>query len=345
MKTDVRSKILVVDDEKDACNLLASFLEEKGYDTTVAYDGPSALEIAQGKTPDVVLLDIRMPKMNGVEVLRQIKEFSKDIIVIMVTAVNNLETALQAVREGANDFMRKPVNLLELELLIEKALDKKRLVFENRDYQTRLEEKVVEQTATLRKLYFDLKKANLDIVRVLSDAIEAKDPYTKGHCGRVASYSLNLGKTIGLRPEQMEVLEYGALLHDIGKIGVHGSILNKPEKLNEDEYKHIRTHPGTGNHILRDIDMFKEVKTLVRQHHERHDGKGYPDGLDGSQLNILSRIIIIADAYDAMTSDRPYRKGIPQKRAISILRENRGTQFDPELLDIFIKQKLYLIDS
>lgn len=337
--------ILVVDDEKEACGILALFLEEEGYGVTAVYDGLGALEIVRRSCPDIVLLDIRMPGMNGIEVLRRIKEISEDIIVIMVTAVGDLETAMSAVKEGASDFLRKPVNLFELDLAIERALDKRRIVFENREYQERLEEKVAEQTATLRKLYLDLKKANLDIVRALSETIEAKDPYTKGHCGRVALYSLNLGKAMGLSQEQLETLEYGALLHDIGKIGIHGAVLNKPDKLSMEEYEHVKTHPETGDRIILNIDLLKDARTLVRQHHERQDGKGYPDGLGGGQLGVPARIIIIADAYDALTSDRPYRKGMPHDRAISILRENKGTQFDPELLDIFIARKLYQIDG
>lgn len=337
--------ILVVDDEKEACSLLALFLEQEGYDVTAVYDGPDALEVVKSGHLDIVLLDIRMPKMNGIEVLRRIKEISEDVIVIMETAVDDLETAMLAVKEGASDFLRKPVNLFELSLSIEKALDKRRLIFENREYQKRLEEKVAEQTATLRKLYLDLKRANLDIVRALSETIEAKDPYTKGHCGRVAIYSLNLGKAMRLSQEQLEALEYGALLHDIGKIGIHGAVLNKPDKLSDEEYEHVKTHPERGDHIIWDIDLLKEARTLVRQHHERHDGKGYPDGLSGGQLGILARIIIIADAYDALTSDRPYRKGMPRERAISTLRENKGTQFDPELLDVFIDKKLYQING
>lgn len=337
--------ILVVDDEKEACSVLGMFLKGEGYDVTTVYDGPAALEIVKSACPDIVLLDIRMPVMDGMEVLRRIKEISEDVIVIMVTAVGDLETAMSAVKGGASDFLRKPINLFELEISIERALDKRRIVFENREYQERLEEKVAEQTAVLRKLYFELKKANLDIVRALSETIEAKDPYTKGHCGRVALYSLKLGKAMGLSQEQLETLEYGALLHDIGKIGIHGAVLNKPGKLNEDEYKHVKTHPETGDRIILNIDLLKDARTLVRQHHERYDGKGYPDGLGGGQLGIPARIIIIADAYDALTSDRPYRKGMPHDRAISILRENRGTQFDPEILDIFITQELYQIEE
>jgi len=337
--------ILIVDDEVKVTGLLRRFLEGEGYEILEANNGRDALRLFRQKGPEVVLLDIRMPGMDGLEVLGKIKALNEDCVVIMISASEDLDTAVSAAREGANDFVRKPVRLQELKLSLESGLEKKRLIIENREYQKRLEEKVAEKTAELQGLYAALKKASVEVVRALAEAIEAKDPYTRGHCNRVTQLSLRMGREIGLTRKQMEGLEYGGLLHDIGKIGIREEVLHKEAGLTDEEYDHIKTHPAIGDKILDKIDVLREARRIGRSHHERFDGKGYPEHLGRWQTDIMSQIVSIADAYDAMTSDRPYRKGMSRERAVQIVKKNAGTQFNEELVEVFIQKKLYLMDT
>jgi putative two-component system response regulator len=340
-----RLNILVVDDEIEAVNMLSKYLTKEGHCVTAAHDGAKAVDICAKTSPDIIAMDIRMPVMDGLEALHRIRKQNEDVIIIMLTAVDDVETAMNAINDGANDFIRKPFNLKELKRSIEVCVERKRLIHENRDYQKRLEDRVAEQTQRINGLYHNLKKAYVDVIKALSGAIDAKDPYTRGHCSRVKMYSMRMGAALGLAKDQMETLEFGTLLHDIGKIGVSEDVLNKPEKLTGEEFEHVKTHSAKGDDILSEVDFLKDARKIVRHHHERADGKGYPDGLVNRQLGTLVKIVIIADAYDAMTSERPYRKGMSREMALSILHENRGTQFDREIVDAFIEGKLYLIDE
>ena len=336
--------VLVVDDEIASCENLTLFLKHEGFAASYVNSGEDAVRQLQQATADVVLLDIRMPGIDGVETLKRIREKVSDCIVIMITASDDIDTALGAIRAGANDFLRKPVNFLELKHSMESELEKRRLRKENREYQKGLEEKVAEQTKSIRELYLALKKANLEIIRSLAEAIEAKDPYTRGHCNRVTKLSCALGMEIGLSKEDLEILEYGALLHDIGKIGVNEAILHKPSKLSEEEYKEIKLHPLVGDRIISGIEFLNRAELIVRHHHERYDGKGYPNGLPNENTDLLARIVILTDAFDAMTGNRPYRDMMMTNKAITIIKENSGTQFDPALVDVFLDKKIYLMD-
>jgi HD-GYP domain-containing protein (c-di-GMP phosphodiesterase class II) len=188
-----------------------------------------------------------------------------------------------------------------------------------------------------------LRKTNMDIVRALSSAIDASDPYTNGHSLRVTAYSVGIGRQLGLPSDMLEALEYGSLLHDIGKIGVMEAILSKPGRLTMDEYEHIRKHPVIGDTIISSIDFLGKMRPIVRNHHERFDGSGYPDGLKSTSIDIMARIVSVADTYDAITSDRPYRVAMSRERALAILAESRGSQLDPELVDVFVDNKVYLL--
>lgn len=340
-----RLNILVVDDEVQATNMLSKFLTKEGHSVAAAHNGAEAVDACAKAMPDIIVMDIRMPVMDGLEALKRIRKNNEDVIIVMLTAVDDVETAMNAIKDGANDFIRKPLNLMELKRSVHLNVERKRLIHENRDYQKRLEDRVAEQTQRISRLYLDLKKSYVDVIKALSEAIEAKAPYTRGHCRRVTIYSLRMGRAVGLTKEDMETLEFGTLLHDIGKIGVSEAILNKPEKLTDEEFEHVKTHSAKGDNILLDVDFLKEARKIVRHHHERHDGNGYPDGLKDRQLGTLVKIVVIADAYDAMTSERPYRKCMSREKALSILKENRGTQFNGELVDIFIEEKLYQIDE
>ena len=251
-------------------------------------------------------------------------------------------------------FVGKPGERSRLVSLVSEGLKLLRLVDEQRDLvkklsgeQTKLQRReklldtvVRERTKELEESYHKLKAANRQALFGLAEAIEAKDPYTKGHCGRVAAYSLVLAQESGYPADGLETLEFGAFLHDIGKIGIRDAVLLKPGPLDEDEWNHMRTHPDKGAEIANQIEMLRPIMPAVRNHHERWDGKGYPDGMKGNEIPLPARIVAIADAYDAMATDRPYKRGLPIEDCEALLRKNAGIMYDPELIEIFCRQHL-----
>jgi putative two-component system response regulator len=251
-------------------------------------------------------------------------------------------------RRGAFDYLLKPVDRAELVETIRKAcryrdllLENERLARENFEHQQHLEMKVEERTAQLFDAYTKLQQTNLDTVRVLAETIEAKDHYTRGHCNRVRLLSVELYRHFNPKEQDLEVLEYGSLLHDIGKIGIPEQLLNKNGRLTEEEQAVFNQHPVIGASILATVDFFKPCLPIVRNHHERFDGSGYPDGLEGNDIDELVRVVSIADSFDAMTSTRPYRTALPLDHALAELRRGRGTQFDPGLVDLFVEDRCY----
>ncbi len=336
-------KILIVDDEIQACHAVSRYLEAAGYAVKTASNGLDAVAIVRDDPHDAILLDIKMPGVDGIETLKMMRRINEDCVILMLTAVDDLDTALTVLKEKADGFLRKPVLLLELRHAVELALERRRLISENRSYQKTLEQTVAFQTSELHKMNLYLRKTNMDIVRALSDAIDASDPYTNGHSLRVTAFSMSVGREIGLHADMLETLEYGALLHDIGKIGVMESILSKPGKLTKEEFDHIKRHPVIGDTIISNVDFLKKMRPVVRNHHEKFDGSGYPDGLKSTSIDILARIVSVADTYDAITSDRPYRSAMSRERALAILMENRGGQFDGELVDVFVGKRMFLL--
>jgi putative two-component system response regulator len=346
----VNGRILVVDDDPAIRKVVGIGLTGAGYETRVAATGAEALELLRGAgfRPDCVLTDIRMPGLTGDELLVAIREELPLVPVIMLTALNEVETAVGTMRKGAFDYLLKPVRKAHLEEAVRKAirfrdlqLENERLVRENQEYQRSLERKVEERTAELIQAYHKLQQANLETVKVLAETIEAKDPYTRGHCNRVRRFSAGIAAASGLAQEEVETLEYGALLHDIGKIGVPESLLNKNGGLEEEERKTFQLHTVLGASILRTVEFFRSCLPIVRSHHERFDGGGYPDGLSGDQIDLKARIVSVADAFDAMTSSRPYRPAMPVETALRELDGGRGSQFDPQVVDVFVKGELY----
>lgn len=335
-------RVLVVDDEAEACGLLRTFLGKEGYAAAIANSGNEALEKMAGGAFDAVVLDIRMPGIDGIETLKLIREGNRDSVVIMLTAVDDINVALECVRFGANEFLRKPVVLFELRHALESALEKRRLQRENRDYQLHLEERVKEQTSMLWTLNDEIKRTGKEIVKSLAKAIDARDPYTEMHSENVTMLSLLIGKEAGLSESELESLEYGALLHDIGKIGIRGVVLRKPGRLTDEEYGIIQKHPLIGHGIVVDIEYLLKAHPVIRGHHEKWDGTGYPGRLKGEQIDRLARIAAVADVFDAVASDRPYRKGMPLEECVEIIRKSSGSHFDPAIAEIFLEKKIYL---
>jgi len=337
----MEDRILIVDDEELICRLLAQRLTSEGYACVTANNGREALSHFYKDTFSLIISDIRMPEMDGIELLKRVKDLNPNMMVIMVTAYPELDMAVEAMRLGAYDFIIKPADLDLILLSVRKALEKRRLEEELEAYHKHLERLVEERTAGLRQAYRVLKKAHFDSVKVLAEAIDAKDPYTRGHSDRVRRMSLKIAGHLGFSEERLESLEYGALLHDIGKIGIKDEVLQKPGALNPGEYQYIQEHTLIGVKIVEGIDFFKDKIPMIRCHHEYFDGSGYPDGLVGETIPLEARIITVPDAFDAMASLRPHRRAMPLEEVLMELEKGRAKQFDPKVLEIFLREKIY----
>lgn len=325
-----KAKVLIVDDEPLVCESISRKLQENGLATVSVTDGNQAIEELKKECFDLALLDIRMPQKSGLEILAEIKTQYPDIAVIIVTILADIDIAIGCMKKGAYDFIIKPIDFDILLLSIERALEKRRLTLENKRYQLYLEQKVKEQTERIRELF-------LNSIRSLAYALEAKDVCTSGHSQRVTETAINIAKAMGFDETRLEKINIAGTLHDIGKIGIPEEILNKPGKLEKHEYDIVKTHPEVGERILRSVITDEEILRAIRHHHERYDGKGYPDRLSNDQIPEAARILAVADAYDAMTSDRPYRKAMTHLQACTELEKEKGLQFDPEVVTTFLK--------
>ena len=336
-----KNKVLIVDDELDIRELLGDFLEDEGYDCHLAQNSQEAIEIYKSISIDLVMSDIRMPGMSGLELLSKLKKINKNVVVIMISAVKDIEFAISAMSKGAYDYISKPFKLKEVSLIAGKALHKKELVEENIQYQKNLEKKVRERTVELRGTLDKLNKTYTNTLGALMLALDTRDSDTQGHSTRVVRYCLLLAKLMGITdPEELKVLEYAAILHDIGKIGIPDAILRKPGKLSDEEWEIMKSHPILGYNVIDRIDFLKEASTIVLHHHERFEGTGYPAGLAGDDIPLGSRIFMVADTFDAMTSDRPYRKALSFEITVEELKKCKGTQFDPRVVKAFLKVPL-----
>jgi len=322
--------ILVVDDEPGVRNVLTRGLWEAGYQCTSAGEGREALaRLRQGRFA-VMLCDIRMPGMDGLELLPQALQQDPDLTVIMVTALAGLQTALGAIRAGAYDYITKPFQLAEVELVVRRAMEHRRLRLENRAYLSHLEDLVEQRTRQLRAVHVDL-------ITSLALALEAKDEWTHDHSRRVAQLAAALGTQLGLPSEECGSLRLAGMLHDIGKIGVREAVLHKTGTLTVEEYRHIKLHPELGARILSPLADLTHVVPAIRHHHERWDGSGYPDGLAGEAIPLHARIVGLADAYVAMREHRPYRRGMPKERALAEIRLGARRQFDLHMVSALLE--------
>ena len=328
--TNKQETILIVDDEELIRKLLHQKLSDEGYHCERAGSAEQALDKLQDNSFELVILDIKMPGKSGIELLPEIKANYPDIAVIMSTAITDTNVAIQCMKQGAYDYLNKPFSLDEVILSVYRALEKRRLVIENREYQRHLEQKVEAQASRIRASF-------LSAVTALVYALEAKDEYTSGHSQRVAEVSVAIARELGLQRDNIEKIRLAGLIHDIGKIGMRESILNKPAGLTEEEFQHIKYHPEIGERILNPIVDDEEILMMVRHHHERYDGNGYPDRLSGEQIPLGARILTVADSYDAMTSERPYRKAMSVEFACAEVERFKGTQFDPRVADAFLR--------
>ncbi len=328
-----RATCLVVDDEPRLRQALVRVLEKDGYICYEAGTGLEALDVLAENSVSLILSDLRMPEMDGVQLLKAVRQRYPDIAMVMISAVDDVDTAVNCLADGAMDYLPKPCHLEEVRQRLRQALDKRRLVLEAREYKDTLERRVNEQSRRLESLFFTS-------IQSLADALEAKDRYTRGHSGRVSYYATLIARQLALPADDIWQVALGGHVHDIGKIGVRESVLNKPGRLTDDEYEHIMTHTMVGWKILAPL-LHETPKALniVRWHHERIDGRGGPDRLAGEHIPLEARITAVADSFDAMTSRRPYRPGfwLPLETAMKELRTHRGTQWDEHVVDAFLE--------
>ena len=334
MSSHSRSRILIVDDEEDINEILSDLLSDK-YDCVSANSAEEALDHLKQDNFELVISDITMPGMSGLEMIPQVKSLNPHTVVVMISGMQTVESAIEALRLGAFDYLMKPFDLRQVEAVVKRALEHHELIVAKQRYETQLQELVEQRTAELDRALGSLEDAYRSTLKALTAALETRDSETHGHSERVVSYSLRLGREYGLDAAQMKALEFGSLLHDIGKIGVPDSILRKPGKLTDEEWVRMREHPSHGQQILRGIEFLEGAARVVAQHHEKCDGSGYPLGLKAEDIDLCARIFSVADAFDAMTSDRVYRRGKSYEDAARELDEWVGRQFDPKVVAAF----------
>ena len=307
-----QAKVLAVDDSKENLELIQALLSVAGYEVVTASNGEEALVLVEKESPDLILIDAMMPKMDGFEVCARLKSKKETrlIPVVLVTPVEETEYKIRGFEAGVDDFVHRPINSVELLARV----------------------RCLVRTKCLNDQLVNVE----NVILALATAIEAKDPYTEGHLDRVASYALSLGRETGLAPWELQLLRKAAVLHDVGKIGVSESVLLKPGPLSAEEFNQVKSHAIVGEKICMPLHQDRLILEVIRHHHERYDGKGYPDGLAGEDIPIAARIMAVVDAYDALTSDRPYRSRLSQEQAVQILKQEAGKQFDPKIAVAFI---------
>jgi putative nucleotidyltransferase with HDIG domain len=322
-------RILIVDDEVSIRKLLRRKLVSQGYQCEEAGNAVEAVEKMRADAAELILLDMKMPGKSGMDLLPEIKASYPATAVIMATAVTETSLAIQCMKQGADDYINKPFNLEEVALSVDKTLEKRKLELQIKEYQEHLQQKVDEQTVEIRKLF-------LGAIEALVFALEAKDKYTAGHSRRVTEIALAVGRELNLSEDDMENLRWGSLLHDVGKIAVDQFVQNKPGKLTPAEYEHIMIHAQVGAGIVKPV-VNDRVVEMVAHHHDRYNGTGLHQVVAREDIPLGARILAVADAFDAMTSDRPYRPSMPVAEAREEVRRCIGTQFDPVVANAFLK--------
>jgi len=332
-----RGRILIVDDESLVCNTVSGILSNAGFVCETTGTGTDALSRLASESYDCLISDVRMPGMDGFELLTKARAFSSDLEVILLTGMNTLDTAIAALKTGVSDYLAKPFDVEEILHCVNRAIEHRRLVLENREYQQHLEEKVQQQARVIRSQF-------VSAIQSLAKAVEARDPYTRGHSERVGNISCIVAQSLGLPPEESDVVRQAGLLHDIGKIGVPDGILQKRGPLVKTEWSIMQTHPTVGRDIVTLINPPATLADGVLYHHERWDGKGYPEGRTGTDIPLVGRILAVVDAFDAMTSARPYRDAYSREEALSKLGKARGSQLDPDIAGVMTEDTVQAAD-
>lgn len=321
--------ILIVDDEEPIRSALKRFLGGKGYEVIVAATAAEALQALGRYKIAGLLLDVRLPDVNGVDLVPKLLELEPNLAIVMLTAVNDAASATLCLQRGAMEYLTKPVDLSDLGSALDRALSRRKGELEKAKFDHWLKEEVGVRTAELRMERANLERITIATLETLVNALEAKDPYLRGHSARVADSAAMVASQLGLPDEQVESIRTAGRLHDIGKIGVREEILSKQGPLTDEEFEHVKRHPLIGSDILAPLVHLGPVIQFVRSHHERWDGKGYPDGLAAEAIPIGARILGAVEIYDALTTSRPYQEKMSPELAVERLRDLVGTMLDP----------------
>ena len=319
-------RIIAVDDEEGIIESLSVFLKRTDYEFVGITDPVEAIETVKREHFDLMLLDFMMTPLHGDEVVEEIRKFNKELYILLLTGHKDLAPPLETIKRlDIQGYCEKSDKFDQLLLLIESGIKSIKQMYEIK----RINEELAESNQKLEQAY-------LEMIQTLRYTVEAKDPYTRGHSDRVSEFSVLIGEKLGLSEEQIKILRIGGLFHDIGKIGIPDSILLKTDKLSDDEYSEIKNHQSIGAHILGAASIFKDIIPIVKHHHERFDGRGYPSGLQGEEIPFLARIAAVADTFDAMTSKRSYRDALDIQYVKDEIQRCKGTQFDPQIADAFL---------
>jgi putative two-component system response regulator len=323
------ARILIVDDDGAIRQALARFLRERGYDVHECGSGPAALALLGHERFVVMLCDVRMPEMSGLEVVPRALELDSHLAVLMLTAVNEAAAATEALTRGAMDYLVKPIALAELQLAVERAIHRRQLEIDRRNVERHIREEVMMRTMELEQEKAALHGLTIGIAETLINAMEAKDIYLRGHSRRVAEQAASVAEEMGLDADMVENVRLAGRLHDIGKIGIREDILNKPGALTAEEYAHVKEHVRIGMDILEPLRHIPTALEFIHDHHEHFDGTGYPRGRTGTEISIGGRILTACDAFDAMTSKRAFREAFGRKETIAYLDAEVGRLLDP----------------
>ena len=319
-------KVIAVDDEQGILDSLSIFMHRSGYSFRGVTNPLEAIELVKNEHFDLMILDYLMEPIHGDKVVEEIRKFDKELYILLLTGHKDLAPPLETIKRlDIQGYCEKSDKFDQLLLLVESGIKSVKQMNEIK----RINEELANANEKLERAY-------LDTVQTLRYTVEAKDPYTRGHSDRVSEYSVLIGEKMGLSEENIKTLRVGGLFHDIGKIGIPDSILLKTDKLSDDEYSEIKNHPSIGAHILGAASIFKNIIPIVKHHHERFDGRGYPSGLKGDEIPFLARIAAVADTFDAMTSKRSYRNALDLQFVKEEIQRCKGTQFDPQIADVFL---------
>ena len=350
-KKSFKHCVLVVDDEEDLCDRIKHELNKEGYLTTVAYDGNKGLDYFKNNRVDIVIADLKMPEMSGLEMLEHCREITDNFISIIITGHGEQETSIKALRMGVFDYLKKPISLEELIVSVDKGIDllllQRGLSARNREleietaikkqYANNLEKIVEERTKELQQSYKKLQKTMEGTINTVAKIVETRDPYTAGHQLKVSKLATAIAQEMKLPQDKIEGIRITSLIHDIGKISIPAEILSKPTKLSKMEYSLIKDHSQIGYDILKSIEFPWPVAMIILQHHERINGSGYPQGLKGDEILLEAKIIGLADVIEAISSHRPYRPALGIDKALKEISLNKGILYDPEVVDTCLK--------
>jgi len=336
-----KEKVLIIDDELAPRESIRMVLKDQ-YNALTAASAYEGLDIMDKGSIAIVVMDIKMPKMDGITALKEIKDKHPETEVVLLTAYASLETARDAIRFGAFDYLLKPFDKDDILLVIKRGLEKRRAKENLKLERELLLNRTMDLENQIKKVRNNIIKHYDDTVKCLILTIDAKDHYTYNHSNRVARLSRSIAEALNVSKRTLKEIEDAAKIHDIGKIGVEGNILKKEGHLTSDEYEEVKKHPSIGVRIVQEIKFLEDAVPVIKHHHERYDGEGYPEGIRGDDIPLSARIVVVADAVDAMMSERPYRGALPIDKVRQELSDNAGTQFDPTIINIIMEGKVAL---